>query len=102
VRGERSSAPRNGSGFGNNVVAVTLKKRLTLLLLTALHIPSLTSRDATSVAGTEGFIPQEAEEPVSDFITLALPVAGLQPFSLAPKGLYLFFGLQGNCPPSVR
>ena len=49
---ERSSALRNGGGFGDNVVAVTMKKRLTVLLLTALHTPSLTSRDATSVADT--------------------------------------------------
>ena len=32
-------AERNGGGFGGNVVAVTMKKRLTLLLLTALLIP---------------------------------------------------------------
>ena len=40
---ERSSAPRNGGCFGGNVVAVTMKKRFILLLLTALLIPSVTS-----------------------------------------------------------
>ncbi len=60
---ERSSAPRNGGGIGGNVVAVTMKKRLTLLLLTLL-IPSLTMPGRNKRRRHESFTPEEAEEPV--------------------------------------
>jgi len=61
---ERSSAPRNGGEFDGNVVAVTMKKRLNLLLLTALLIPSLTLPGRNKRRRHERFTPEEAEEPV--------------------------------------
>ena len=57
---ERSSA-RNCAGFGGDVVAVT-KKRLTLLLLRALLLPSLTLPGRKKRRRHESFNSEEAEE----------------------------------------
>ena len=62
---EQSSAPRSGGGFNGNVVAVTMQKRLALLLLlTALRSPLLTMPGRNQCRRHISLTPQEAEEPV--------------------------------------
>ncbi len=62
----RAPLGRIGAGFGDTVVSVTMTKRSTLLLLTALHTRRNMRRRHRNVT------PEEAEETVIDSITLAL------------------------------
>ena len=55
---------QHGGEFGGNVVAVLMKKRLTLLLLTALLLPLVAMPGRNKRRRHIRLTPEEAEEPV--------------------------------------